>query len=346
MAMTRRGWPAVVAVATLLVTGCTAGSRPATNDDAVLETLSVTESASATGSGDPDPDRRLRFAIVTHGSAGDPFWDVVKTGAEDAGQANNAEIDYQSDPEPGSQAQLIASVTSRQVDGLIVSMADPDALRETIAAAVAAGIPVITINAGEDRSAEFGALTHIGQSEASAGEGAGDRLRDAGVTKLLCVIHEAGNVGQEQRCQGAARGLGVDGSAEPGDIMRTLRVNGSNLAETETTIATELQADPQIDGVLTLNAAVAVTAATAIGTSGSGAALATFELSDDVVQDIGEGDILFAVDQQQYLQGYLPVVFLALFARSGNVVGGGEGVPTGPRYITQENLDSVHIGTR
>jgi simple sugar transport system substrate-binding protein len=331
---------ALVAVAALTVAGCTAGSRSEQN--AVETPSSASPTATSTPPSDGDPDRRLTFAVVTHGTAGDPFWDVVEAGAEDAGETNNAEIDYQSDPEPGGQAQLIDAATSSEVDGLIVSLADPDALRESIAGAVEAGIPVITINAGEERSIEFGALTHVGQSEASAGAGAGARLRDAGVTTLLCVIHEAGNLALEERCQGAARGLGGEGSAggEPGDV-RTLQVNAGNIAETETTIASELQADPEIDGVLTLNPAVAVAAAAAIDTAGSSATLATFELSPDVVQDIRDGQILFAVDQQQYLQGYLPVVFLALYARSGNVVGGGEPVPTGPRYITEDNVDSV-----
>ena len=335
-----RSWPVVVAAAALALSGCTAGSS---SEAESVDPLNSVESPTATPPSDGDPDRRLMFAVVTHGTAGDPFWDVVKTGAEEAGAVNNADVDYQADPEPGGQAQLVDAATSSEVDGLIVSMADTDALQESITAAVAAGIPVVTINAGEERSQEFGALTHVGQSESSAGQGAGVQLRNAGVTKLLCVIHEAGNLALEERCQGAATGLGgqgTDGEQLVGNV-RTLQVNASNIAETETTIASELQADPAIDGVLTLNPAVAAAAADAIDTSGSTAPLATFDLSPDVVQGIRDGQILFAVDQQQYLQGYLPVVFLALYARNGNVVGGGQPVPTGPRYITTDNVDTV-----
>ncbi len=336
--MGRGAWPALAAAVTLILCGCTAGSRSDPGADTDVETISATESPTETVLA--DPDRQLRFAVVTHGVSGDAFWDVVKTGAEDAGLADNVEIDYQADPEPGGQAQLIDAATSSQVDGLIVSMADPDALQESIARAEAAGIPVITINAGEERSAEFGALTHVGQSPASVGEGAGAELREAGVTRLLCVVHEAGNIGLEHRCQGAALGLG-SAAGQADDVMRTMQVNASNIAVTETTIASELQADPEIDGVLTLNPAVADAAAAAIEATGSAATLATFDLNADVFQDIRDGQILFAVDQQQYLQGYLPVVFLALYARNGSVVGGGQPVPTGPRYVTVENVDSV-----
>ncbi|MBA2552642.1 MAG: substrate-binding domain-containing protein [Geodermatophilaceae bacterium] len=338
--MGRGAWLALTAAIALILCGCTAGSRSEDSAGPVVESSRATETPTATPLG--DPDRLLTFAVVTHGTAGDSFWDVVKTGAEDAGAADNIEIDYQADPEPGGQAQLIDAATSSQVDGLIVSMPDPDALQESIARAEAAGIPVVTIDAGEERSAEFGALTHVGQSAASVGEGAGVRLREAGVTKLLCVIHEAGNVSLEERCQGAALGLGANPSGgDVEDVMHTMRVNASNIAVTETTIASELRTDPEIDGVLTLNPAVADAAAAAIEAAGSAAMLATFDLNADVFQSIRNGQILFAVDQQQYLQGYLPVVFLALYARNGNVVGGGQPVPTGPRYITVENVDSV-----
>lgn len=337
--MGRRAWPALAAAVALILSGCTAGSRSEAGTDPLVETLSATESPTTTPLG--DPDRMLTFAVVTHGTSGDSFWDLVKTGAEDAGAAENVEIDYQADPEAGGQAQLVDAATSGQVDGLIVSLPDPDALQESIARAEAAGIPVVTINAGEERSAEFGALTHVGQSAASVGEGAGARLREAGVTKLLCVIHEGGNVGLEHRCQGAALGLGGGSSGGTDDVMRTMRVNAGNIAVAETTIASELRTDPEIDGVLTLSPAVADAAAAAIEAAGSAATLATFDLNADVLQDIRDGRILFAVDQQQYLQGYLPVVFLALYARNGSVVGDGQPVPTGPRYVTVENVDSV-----
>lgn len=334
-------WFALVAVVALCLSACTAGSRPAMSTEGVVDTLSATQSPTATPSREEDRGRPLMFAVVTHGTAGDPFWDAVKTGAEDAGARNDAEIDYQAAPDPGGQAQLIDAATSGGVDGLVVSMADPDALQDAIASAAEAGIPVVTINAGEERSAEFGALTHVGQSESAVGQGAGDQLSEAGVTKLLCVIHEAGNLALEERCQGAAEGIGGDAADAPAGVVRNLQVNASNIAEAETTIASELQADPEIDGVLTLNPAVAVAAAAAIDTAEASAALATFELNADVVQGIRDGEILFAVDQQQYLQGYLPVVFLALYARNGNVVGGAQPILTGPRYITQANVDSV-----
>jgi simple sugar transport system substrate-binding protein len=281
----------------------------------------------STGGGD------MTIAVVTHGAAGDAFWDVVKQGAEDAGSELGVTVDYQSDGDPEAQAQLIDAAVEQDVDGLVVSMANPDALEDSITAAVDAEIPVITINSGSDRSAELGALTHVGQEERIAGEGAGERLADEGVTNLICVIHEAGNVGLEDRCAGAEETLG--GTVEP------LQVDGNDLAEAVATIRDRLQSDSSIDGVLTLNPGVAVSARDAIAEAGSEATLATFDLNGDVVEAIEAGEILFAIDQQQYLQGYLPISFLKLYRENLNIVGGGRPVLTGPGFVDADNAAEV-----
>jgi simple sugar transport system substrate-binding protein len=284
----------------------------------------------------------LTFAVVTHGASGDAFWDVVKQGAEDAGDELGVTVDYQSDGDPEAQAQLIDAAVEQDVDGLVVSMANPDALEDSIRAAIDADIPVITINSGSDRSAEFGALTHVGQEERIAGEGAGEQLAEAGVTNLICVVHEAGNVGLEDRCGGAEDTLG--GQVEP------LQVDGNDLAEAVATIRDRLESDPSIDGVLTLNPAVAISARDAIAEAGSDATLATFDLNGDVVDAIEAGEIVFAIDQQQYLQGYLPISFLKLYSENLNVVGGGRPVLTGPGFVTADNAaevaDLADAGTR
>ena len=112
------------------------------------------ESASSGDSGGGD----LSFAVITHGSAGDAFWDVVQNGAEAAGDALGVSVDYQSEGDPQRQAQLIDAAVNQGVDGIVVSMANPDAIQESVEAAVDAGIPVVTINSGGDRSVEFGAI--------------------------------------------------------------------------------------------------------------------------------------------------------------------------------------------
>jgi simple sugar transport system substrate-binding protein len=282
------------------------------------------------------------FAVVTHASAGDAFWDVVQNGAEAAAEDLGIEVTYQGSGEPDEQAQLIEAAVSDEVDGIVVSLANPDAMREPLASAEEAGIPVITINSGENESAALGAITHVGQTETVAGQGAGEQLAEAGVTNLICVIHEPGNIGLEQRCEGATEGLG--------GTVENLQVDINDVAGAQTTIQSSLQADPSINGVLALNPAIGVAAVDAVAGAGSEAQIATFDLSGDVVSAIEDGSILFAVDQQQYLQGYVPIVLLKLYQENNNIMGGGLPVLTGPGFVTQENAatvaDLAEAGTR
>jgi len=279
------------------------------------------------GSGD------LSFSVITHGSAGDAFWDVVQNGAEAAGEDLGIDVDYQSDGDPQRQAQLIDAAVNQGVDGIVVSMANPDAIQESVEAAVAAGIPVVTINSGGDRSAEFGAIGHVGQDETIAGEGAGRELAADGARNVLCVIHEAGNIGHEQRCAGAATGLGAQ--------VTPLQVDINDLTGAQSTITSQLQGDEGIDAVLTLNSAVAAVAVESVADAGSDAKVATFDLNQDVISGIQDGSILFAVDQQQYEQGYLPIVMLQLYAENLNTVGGGQPVLTGPGIVDATNVDEI-----
>ncbi|MFP5289530.1 MAG: sugar ABC transporter substrate-binding protein [Actinomycetes bacterium] len=275
----------------------------------------------------------LTYAVVTHAGPGDSFWDRVKAGAETAGSDLGVTVTYNSDPDPAKQSQLIDNAVAQDVDGIVVSMANPDGLQSSLEKAVAAGIPVVTINSGLDRSAEFGAFTHIGQSETVAGAAVGERLEESGLTKVLCVIQEAGNVGLEERCAAATDAFGGD--------MENLQVDGTNDAEVKATIKSKLQADPTIDGVLTLGGQYAIDAVGAVEESGSTAQVATFDLSEDVVAGVEAGTILFAVDQQPYVQGFLGITALFLNSTNGNTIGGGQPVYSGPAFVTKENAAQV-----
>ncbi|WP_433710823.1 sugar ABC transporter substrate-binding protein [Nocardia sp. CA-084685] len=281
----------------------------------------------------PVAQGKLRsVAVVTHGSPGDAFWNVVKNGAEAAGKDLGVRVEYNSSGDPGQQAELVDNAVAQGVDGLVVSMANPEALRPSIEKAVAAGIPVVTINSGESESAEFGAIGHVGQSETLAGQAAGKRLAEAGRKKLLCVIHEAGNIGANQRCDGATKAFG-NGT--------TLQVDINNPTDAQSRIKGALQADRSIDAVLTLNSQVAARAVDAVKESQSSATVATFDLNTDVVEALRAGKLLFAVDQQQYEQGYLPVVLLQLYRTNLNSVGGGAPVQTGPAFVDKNNVEAV-----
>lgn len=310
-----------IAAAAVLLAGCSGTGQ---------EPSGGTAAAEGTGG---SAGGEYTYAVVTHAPPGDAFWDRIKAGAEHAGADYGATIVYNGDPDPALQSQLIDNAVAQGVDGIVVSMANPAGVRTSVVAAVAAGVPVVTINAGMEESAEYGALTHIGQSESVAGAAVGERLGDEGFSKVICVIQEAGHVGLEERCSSAT-------AAFSGSIENII-VDGRNDAEVKNTLRAKLQSDPSIDGVLTLGGQYAIDAVGAVEESGSSARVATFDLSADVLTEIEEGSIVFAVDQQPFVQGYIGVTALYLNTINGNVIGGGQPVYSGPAFVTAENASAI-----
>ncbi|MEU0371402.1 sugar ABC transporter substrate-binding protein [Streptomyces sp. NPDC006283] len=272
---------------------------------------------------------RWTFAMVTHSGDGDTFWDIVQNGAKQAAAKDNINLLYAHSDEGQQQAQLVDSYISKKVDGLIVTLAKPDAMKAAVAKARKAGIPVITVNSGSEQSKAFGALTHIGQDETIAGEAVGEELDARGKKKALCVLHEQGNVGHEQRCAGAKKTFGGE--------MQNLYVDGTNMPDVQASIEAKLQADRSIDSVVTLGAPFADAAVQAKKTAESKAEIDTFDLNAKVAGALQEGALGFAVDQQPYLQGYQAVDLLWLYKYNADVLGGGRPVLTGPQIITKKD---------
>ena len=288
------GWPRWIALISIIVLAMVAAHLCRVDKQASL----------LVGSG-VLPPTDLRVAMVTHGGIGDPFWDQVAAGAFAAQREFGIDLFYDGDGNVAEQVRLVDNAVALGYDVLVVSLADPDALEQSIRSAVAAGLLVMSINSGEERGREFGAITHFGQPDGVAGLGAGERMASAGVTKMLCLIHEAGNVGLEARCSNAGLAMEISGGS-----MQKLSVTGTaDRVSTTGEIAAILQADSSIDGVLALNSGIAELAMEAIASSGSDAQLATFDVSPSILEAIEAGQVLFAVDQQAYLQGFLPIAF-------------------------------------
>jgi simple sugar transport system substrate-binding protein len=271
---------------------------------------------------------RWTFAMITHSGDGDTFWDIVQNGAEQAAVKDNINFLYSHDDEAQQQAQLVDAAVDKKVDGIIVTLAKPDAVKAAVARAHKAGIPVITVNSGSAESKAFGALTHIGQDETIAGEAVGDELNKRGRKKALCVLHEQGNVGHEQRCAGMKKTF--DGTVE------NLYVTGTNMPDVQSSIGAKLQADRSIDSVVTLGAPFADTAVKARQDAGGKAEIDTFDLNAEVAAELKDGTLGFAVDQQPWLQGYEAVDLLWLYKYNADVLGGGKPVLTGPQIITKD----------
>ncbi|MET9137955.1 sugar ABC transporter substrate-binding protein [Streptomyces parvulus] len=325
-ARSRRFAPAVAlaAAAALTLAGCSSGSGGKEADE---------EGDSGASAGKANTPR-MTVALVTHQAPGDTFWDIVRKGAEAAAAKDNVKLVYSADPNAGNQANLVQNAIDQKVDGIAVTLAKPDALKGVLGKAEKAGIPVVGLNSGLADWKELGLMEFFGQDETVAGEALGKRLNEDGAKKAVCVIHEQGNVGLTQRCEGVKKTF--EGSIE------NLYVNGTDMPSVKSTVTAKLKQDGAIDHLVTLGAPFAMTAVQSVDESGSEAKVATFDLNKELTGAIEKGDIEFAVDQQPYLQGYLAVDGLWLYKNNGNYSGGGEQpVLTGPAFVDESNVKTV-----
>jgi simple sugar transport system substrate-binding protein len=307
----------------------------------VVFLLSACGNASTNNTGNSGNSARskLHFYVVTHGQASDPFWSVVKNGVDQGAKDMGVQVTYEAPPtfDMVAMAHLIDSAVATHPDGLVVSIPDANALGPSIKAAVAAGIPVISINSGSDVAQSLGVLVHVGQTEYEAGLGGGQKLAAAGVKHVLCVNQEVGNVALDLRCKGVH-----DAITQAGGTEEVLAVDLKDPTGSQQRIQAKLQQDPSIDGIMTLGptgAAPALAALTQTGKAGQ-IKLATFDLSSAVLQAIDSGQMLFAIDQQQYLQGYLPIVLLTLYKTNLNTIAN-QVLMTGPGFVTKANAAQV-----
>jgi simple sugar transport system substrate-binding protein len=296
------------------------------------------------GDGDGAPDggitqRDFRFVVVTHGQASDPFWSVAANGVQAGAEDMGVEVEYQA-PETFdmvAMSQLIDAAVASQPDGLVVSIPDADALGPSIEDAVEAGIPVISMNSGSDVFADLGVLVHVGQTEFEAGLLAGERFAEAGVQNAVCINQEVGNVALDLRCEGFFEGLGQEGDVIPVDL--------ADPTAAQETVSGALQSNQDIDGILTLGPTGAEPTLAALEDAGllGEVTFATFDLSPRVLEEIDAGSMLFAIDQAQYLQGYLPIVLLTKYLETGAIPLGREDrvIMTGPQFVTQETAAQV-----
>lgn len=307
-------------IALLMLAGCTSAANNNNN-------------SSSAGS------RNLTFYVITHGQASDPFWSVVKKGVDQAATDMRVKVIYEAPPtfDMVAMSHLIDAAVAAHPDGLVVSIPDANALGTSIKNAVAAGIPVISINSGSDVAKSLGVLVHVGQTEEQAGLGGGQRMAAAGAKNALCVNQEVGNAALELRCKGFTEGMTAAGGK-----VKEIGVDLNNPTQTQQTIEAALQADPTIDSILTLGptgATPAIKALQDLNKLGQ-IKLATFDLSSDVLNAIKAGQMLFAIDQQQYEQGYLPIVLLTLYRTNLNTIAN-DVLLTGPGFVDKDNVDQV-----
>jgi simple sugar transport system substrate-binding protein len=292
-----------------------------------------TEATSAAAGAGKASTERITVAMVTHGAPGDTFWDIIQKGAQVAAAKDNVDFKYSADPSSGNQANLIQSAIDSKVDGIAVTLPDPPALQPVVKKAIDAGIPVVAFNAGIGAFKDSGALSYFGSDESLAGQTGGERANSEGFKHELCVVQEQGQVQLEARCAGVAETFKGQNTK--------LYVNGRDLPSVKSTIGAKLKQDPSIDFVVTLGAPIALSAMDAIKEGNSKAKVGTFDFNPQIPPKIKSGELVFAIDQQPYLQGYMAIDSLWLYKANGNILGGGQPTLTGPFLVDKDNVDFI-----
>jgi len=308
----------VAMAAAFALSACSGGGAPA--------------ATSTGGGGGGGGNSGYTFAMITHETPGDTFWDRIKAGAQQAAKDTGATLKYSSDPDASKQAVLIQNAIDSKVDGIATTLVTPDALIPTIKKAVAAGIPVDTFNSGINFFQQAGSLTHFASNEKLGGQEGGKRAAAAGATKILCTIQQTGSVALEDRCAGVK-------DAFPN--TENLQVNGADDAAVTTAIQAKLTEDKSINWVITLGAPQALDTIKAAQGAGRTVKIGTFDTNPDAAQAVQDGKIEWFIDQQPYLQGYMAITQLYLFKKNGNVLGGGQAVLTGPSFVDKANIAQV-----
>jgi simple sugar transport system substrate-binding protein len=277
----------------------------------------------------------ITFHMVTHSDDG-PFWSVVKRGMEAACEDTGVNCVWLgSNNDPGVQVQMIEQAIAEGSSGIASALASPDQLVGPLQEAVGNGIPVVTLNSGLNNWKEIGALSHVGQDEIIAGRGAGERFNALGATKVLCGRQEESNVALEERCGGVAETFN-------GEVVSQFVGLDADQTEQTNSIAAVLAADPDIDAFIGTGPVIAMSGLAAANDSGRELlGIGGFDMTPELLSAIDAGDISFTIDQQQYLQGYLPIVLLYLNVTNANTAGGGQPVLSGPGFVDQSNAAQV-----
>jgi simple sugar transport system substrate-binding protein len=276
-----------------------------------------------------------KFVLVSHSDGTNIFWQVLAKGAFDAAKMVGADLEFRHpnrSADAVAEAKIIDAAVAQKVDGLVVTILDPDVVGPAVQRAVDAGIPVITANAGGKVSRQYGALYHVGQDEYVSGKGAGERAKAAGVTKHICFVNVASNLSLRERCQGYADALGqkiniIEATSDP--------------TEAKTRATAAFLTNAGVNGVVITDPVACMAVVNAIDESRLTGKInvGCFDNSKDVSAALESGRVAFAIDQQQYLQGYYSVIGLFLYKKYGLV--SGANILTGPGFVTKDNVQNV-----
>ena len=343
-----QGYLSILTLALLERVGVTPPSR-ITNTGPALVTADIVDTAPTRFVNEAlrDNPSDLNYIAVLHAECGyDTFWCTVQAGIDLAAEDAGVNIDIQAPPSGGTvedQAQLIDAAVANSPDGILVTYPN-EGLKASIQRAVDSGIPVIVINSSVTGSPSGDGInyrTFLGQDEREGGIQAGHRLAEAagsGSHSAVCINHQVGHSGLDQRCDGFKTALAKDGITDFAVVEIT-----NDAVSSQQTLSNYYAANTDVDIFLTLGPNGASPFYGFIEDEGLNDAdfvHGTFDFSTGIAENIRSGRTLFGIDQQPFLQGYGGLTWLYLTSLY-RVVPPDEVTLTGPGFITLDNIDAI-----
>jgi len=290
---------------------------------------------------------------VVGGKTDDPFFAKVKKGIDDGAlvvAAHGGKVTYLQlqtyDNIGGDAANLVRTAISQKATVIAVPDWVPGSEDEAIKAAQAAGIPVILFNSGGgDKAKELGAINYVGNEEYPAGLAGGAHFAAHGAKNVICVNTVPGAQNLEDRCKGISDGITKAGGKST-QLPLPASAFGNPTAVAEAIKATLLK-DKTIDGLVTISAGDADSAAVGIEQAGATGKvkLGSFDMNETCLERIKAGTQLFAIDQQPWLQGFLAVTMADGFVNYGLKVATAP-VLTGPGVVDSTTIDATLAGAK
>ncbi len=279
------------------------------------------------------------YYVITHGGPADPFWGVVVKGVDDAGKELNVDARYAAPAGVFSiqdMVNILNTAISSKPDGIAVSITNVEALDKPIRSAIDQGIPVIAVNTPDIRpeAERIPYMFYIGAYGYDGGFASGQQMLAVRTPKrAVCATHEAGHADHIARCQGFK------------DALKGVTVDDLDIGQDPTQAVEILKAyftkNPDADALLTLGPPGEIPAHKWLKESDNVGKImfGTFDLGTDALDAIRDGSLMFAVDQQQYYQGYLSITYLDLYHR--HLLKPPQDIKTGPFFVSKDNVEGI-----
>lgn len=288
-----------------------------------------------------EDEKPIRIAFVS-GPLYDSFFPPLYQGAQDAAKMLGVDLNYipidEHDIE-ASSARTMQVAIAQNPDAIVVGSFISSVVDPYIVKAVAAGIPVYVNQSGQDTWQKVGAFGFVGQIGPDAGVVAAEHLSKAGSKKVLCVINVPGNPYLQAICKGLNEEMTKLGGASENLELPT--ADSTDQAKVSRNIGAYLQTHSDIDGIFTLNAAVATAASAALDSAGltGKVKVGTLEISKVALEQVKDGRIEFLINEQPYLDGYYGVLFAYHYVKFGLAPVGM--VHTGPSVVDKTNIEKI-----